>query len=916
MMLREDNIKAAVENPMVDSIDKFGESDESSRSSGIGSPMKKKIKRPKLEEWSVKKETKCLGKEKTSDETRTDEIRGNSDNLGSNSAVKKGPLWGLPIVPKPPQKTIERQKPPKIPEPAAVSPGPTSKSSVNNVWLQAFGGPSVNKNKKKSSSDQTQNDKNVSNEPKKSGKNEVIEDGGTPVPKTILDIPPEVRRKPKPDFGGLIHFSPDWRRTVRRHHERCRIPVKIENSQVLQPKILQGETLTPKRSYEDQQRKEMVSPPDLMAMEKERLERSSIVTATTTSSNNRPVTSEDDLSGELPSIVETILANRKKLRGSSLTGRMSRMYKEKRKKIVMPKLDEVIEGLEGNLGLIPTPGLPLLTEDTKDVLIGSGFGNFRRYTLLNYLESRKDSDGENEWHLDTKSSRRQTSQSKPVTSFKEIFGIDPPVISKSVSKKYSLSNSNNVSDIVTPPVTKKDRKKKEPKQVTSSNNTVSEPISKVKKFVPKELERVDSSKHIEDDDGAYSQEVGNPTEDDNNLQGELGGFALDLLDDNSSWTKRVTISNLVIWEPAEEQPSTVRKKKGKKKRSKKSGLDFSTQKRKSKNAGSVPVSRAGSPVNSEEVHEVTYTMDNVISESSRWVVDKNAGETILHRASKMGYPDVASYALDRLGMAPMDKDYAGLTPLHKAAFKGQDTNVKVLLKYGADASAGVKGTRALHEAIDGGSAPTCRTLLSYGADPLLHDYSGNMPLDLAANHPDPEIKNYLGNLLSDLHGRPQTVRNPVSGTSTINPGRWNVSHALDFHDPKHPESGIKNTFEKDIPGEKDKCQNIDNFIFEMSSLPLPPTYQLLERPGEWVLYKDLKEFSKKKAGGKYDIRTKGDLIELKKSEFIKTSHCSLLDRRYTQVRYHERPEEDIVILVKIDKFVRKIFNSELVQVPK
>ena len=83
----------------------------------------------------------------------------------------------------------------------------------------------------------------------------------------------------------------------------------------------------------------------------------------------------------------------------------------------------------------------------------------------------------------------------------------------------------------------------------------------------------------------------------------------------------------------------------------------------------------------------------------RWVVDKNAGETILHRASKMGYPDVVAYALDLAGMGAMDKDYAGLTPLHKAAFKGHHHNVRILLKYGADPSAQVKGTRALHEGI-------------------------------------------------------------------------------------------------------------------------------------------------------------------------------------------------------------------------
>ena len=102
----------------------------------------------------------------------------------------------------------------------------------------------------------------------------------------------------------------------------------------------------------------------------------------------------------------------------------------------------------------------------------------------------------------------------------------------------------------------------------------------------------------------------------------------------------------------------------------------------------------------------------------------------------------------------------------------------------------------------------------------------------------------------------------------------------------------------------------------MTSHPLPATYQFRDRPGDWVLYRDLKDYTKKYCQGKVDIRTKGDLLELKKSEFLKTSHCSLLDRRAVEVRFHSREEEDIVILVKVDKFVRKIFNSEVVSVAK
>ena len=667
------------------------ESDESSRSSGGNlSPVKKKNKRPKLEEWSVNKDAKtkeATGKpEKTAERTEKCDIEGaNSDKL--NNGGRKGPLWGLPVVPKPPSKGVEKpREKPKVVDTAesvvaeSVSQG-GNKASVNDVWLQAFGAGS-SKPKKKVCEPVARNGA------KKSVKAEKLE-REVVKPSSILDIPPEVRRKARPVFGGLIHFSPDWVRAVRRHHERCRVPQSIENSALLKPKILDGQQ-TPKKSYEDFARKDMVSPPDLMAIERERVERNAA--AHTTLPDPVTASTEDELPGQLPSIVESILENRKKLREAAKMGRMYKIpfMKEKKKRMMRQPVTDESQDTSGNLGMLPTPGLPLLTDDTKEVLVGSGFGNFRRYTLLKYLDSLNETTGEQKpkWEVLDSKTRRQSNLTKPVTSLKEIFGLDaPPKKAKKVVERVPTPVE---SFRASTPVTVKREKKKKSAPAASRVASPS-PASKEKKFGPKERQ-ASSNQADQSDDGAYSQEVGDPTEEDNNLQVELGGFALDLLEDNPSWSKQVTIQNLVIWEPAE-QPEVSKKKKGKKKRAKKSGLDFSSHKRKSK---STNISRAGSPAG-EDVHDIEYTLDNVIAESNRWVIDKNAGETILHRASKMGYPDVVAYAVDMLEMGPMDKDYAGLTPLHKAAFKGHETIVKVLLSYGADASAGVKGTRALHE---------------------------------------------------------------------------------------------------------------------------------------------------------------------------------------------------------------------------
>jgi hypothetical protein len=61
---------------------------------------------------------------------------------------KKGALWALPIVPKPPQKQTEKRlvglpmkklDTPRVASDASGSAGPTQGGSATDIWLQAFG---------------------------------------------------------------------------------------------------------------------------------------------------------------------------------------------------------------------------------------------------------------------------------------------------------------------------------------------------------------------------------------------------------------------------------------------------------------------------------------------------------------------------------------------------------------------------------------------------------------------------------------------------------------------------------------------------------------------------------------------------------------------------------------------------------
>lgn len=834
------------------------------------SASKKRTKRPKHEEWSVVKKQSLKGV-KLGPHDDCEEIEEDKQLV----LPKNNSIWGLTNIPKSSQKVTENDTC-EVVSTVIEQPKTEGKVAVDK-WYQAFGAASDMKSKKKN--ERVLLKKDIKQE---------LEEKST---RSILDIPPEARRKTRPNFGGIQLFSPDWSRLVKRHHDRCRVPPSLDSSRTLNPKILVGQT-TPKKSYEDFARKDMVSPPDLLTMERERMEAKALTEFSTTRSP------EEDLGGELPSIVETILANRKKLRQGAKMGRMYRIPFQKEKKRIVVK--GVVESAmpEDNMGLLPTPGLPQLTTETREVLLGNqstvSFGNFRQYTLNKYLDfGEHGKPRPTSWSpevLDSKT-RSKSSASQSMPSLKEIFGVDSPL--KRIKSKKDKKDPDRDKDreAALDQKVKKVKTKKEPVDTHKTEPTIKPNVKD--KFVPVEKE--------EDDTFAFSQEIGEPTEDENLLQSELGGFALDLLDDNPSWMKQVTIQNLVVWEPI--QPVSAKKKKPKKKRGKRSGWDFAVGKRKSKS--SRDVSRASSPV-MEEIHDIEYTLNNVILESNRWVVDKNAGETILQRASKMGYPDVVAYAVGMQDMSVREKDYAGFTPLDKAAFRGHHEVAKVLLMYGADPSSGVKGTRALHDAVEGGSRETVQTLLCYGADPMLHNYSGCMPLDLAKG--EKNMKAYLYNILADLHGKPPNVRGHPAPVVE----RWNVSHSPEFHDPRLD------------PKLSESCQTtenttvcgLDDFIFEVSSQPLPTEFQFFDRQGDFVLYRELKEFAKKFGHHKGDIKNKCYIIEMKKSDFLKTSHCKQMDRRHVEVKYHEREEEDTLILVKVDKFVRKILNAERISVPR
>lgn len=114
-----------------------------------------------------------------------------------------------------------------------------------------------------------------------------------------------------------------------------------------------------------------------------------------------------------------------------------------------------------------------------------------------------------------------------------------------------------------------------------------------------------------------------------------------------------------------------------------------------------------------------------------WVLNKGVGESVLHKAARLGYIDVIAFCLERMNVSPNQKDNAGFTPLHEACSRGLIDIARLLLEYGANHSdTAHSGIRPLHEAVENGYMEIVRLLLSYGADPLLATYSGENDVNI------------------------------------------------------------------------------------------------------------------------------------------------------------------------------------------
>ncbi|KAG9478166.1 BCL-6 corepressor-like protein 1 isoform X1 [Eleutherodactylus coqui] len=222
---------------------------------------------------------------------------------------------------------------------------------------------------------------------------------------------------------------------------------------------------------------------------------------------------------------------------------------------------------------------------------------------------------------------------------------------------------------------------------------------------------------------------------------------------------------------------------------------------------------------------------NMPPEARRLIVNKNAGETLLQRAARLGYKDVVLYCLQRDQGDINHRDNAGYTALHEACARGWTSILQILLENGANVNCSAQdGTRPIHDAVVNDNLETVWLLLSYGADPTLATYSGQTPMKLASSE---AMRTFLSDYLSDLRGRsdgdPRASWDFYS-SSTLGP-KDEIGHdlLLDAAESSEKEEGEK--------------QQEDDFLFEFSDAPLISCYNLhvslTSGPSNWFLVSDV-----------------------------------------------------------------------------
>ncbi|RZF34005.1 hypothetical protein LSTR_LSTR012350 [Laodelphax striatellus] len=344
--------------------------------------------------------------------------------------------------------------------------------------------------------------------------------------------------------------------------------------------------------------------------------------------------------------------------------------------------------------------------------------------------------------------------------------------------------------------------------------------------------------------------------------------------------------------PLETQPSGKKLKLRRKLKS--SGFDYIRKKKKQQRrdgGGEVEPAKEKRKSAFSVTKSGLESEQDIQNEIKGWVINKGLGETVLHRAARLGYTDVVAYCLEKLGNNPSPRDNAGYTPLYEACSRNHIQIARLLLLYGANPSDSAQGgIRLLHEAAENGFVEVMRLLLSFGADPLLATYAGHTPLSLATSQ---EARALLQHHLADVQGTPAPP--------------WHFNALTSLFD----EENSGNDPVADAPEAEAEAAGEELVVEYSEEGPLPNLYTLHdEDPGDrWLLFQEVCATLRIKTRDallrQLGPAHKNDFRDLKLAEFYDQAHCCMLMSAGDQL---VNPRAHKVVLVKYSDQLRALLK--------